>query len=139
MDLRCSVWLGLFGKFVSPSGADRQELTPGFCNAMRIQPKNAILAGLLGCFLLAYLCASVHLTTIEQDLVARTEAALRGIAVTKLKISANGRDIILTGNALTDKAAEQAGVAAVNVHGVFRVRNRLQVLDGEPVLPPATP
>lgn len=103
---------------------------------MRIKPNQAIFLTLLGCFVFAYLCAQFHIQTIEQDLLARTEAALRGIAVTNLRVVANGRDLILTGNALTDKAAEQAVAAAASVGGVFRVRNRLQVVEDGPILAP---
>jgi len=97
-----------------------------------------VLAGLLGTGLLAYLCATGHRDVIQQDLSDRTKSALTESAVSDLRVSADGRDVTLSGKVPNSQEKYQAEETARKVYGVRTVTSLLEVREATamPVPPP---
>lgn len=130
--------------FHSRARTDKNDAQLGSDIAMRIEPKHAIVLGLLGTFILACLCASFQIGTIEQDLILRTKVALAPFKIQQLQVVADGRDVLLAGEAPTEPSLKQAIAAARMVDGVFRVGSLLRLPERDPVdkpfaTPPAAP
>lgn len=105
-----------------------------------MKPWLALLIGVMGCFALAWLCAELIIETIEDDLVARTEKALENLNIRNLQVAADGRDVVLEGEAPTEAVRQTAHVKAEAVDGTFTVLNRLRVAkDRQPAPSPADP
>lgn len=92
-----------------------------------MKPWLALLIGVLGCLALAWLCAELTSETIEDDLVARTQKALENLKIDDLQVSADGRNIVLEGDAPTEGVRQTAQMKAEAVEGTFFVMNRLRV------------
>lgn len=91
------------------------------------KPWQAWVIGFCGCLALAWLCAELHIEGIEDDLVARTETALRPLKIGDLQVSADGRDIVLEGEVASEGLRQMALARAVAVEGVFTVTSRIRV------------
>ncbi len=96
-----------------------------------------LLLGAIALILLAWLCLGRHTPAIEQDLVTRTDDALKSAGIDWSRVGIDGRDIILTGSAPSASLRDKAGETARSVHGVRTVDNRITV--GEPSATVAPP
>jgi outer membrane protein OmpA-like peptidoglycan-associated protein len=74
-----------------------------------------------------YAATRLYPPAIEADLIGRTSAALSEAGYGFADVSANGRDVRLTGTAPTELARAQATRKASAVRGVRRLENRLSV------------
>ncbi len=89
--------------------------------------KIIIVLSLLAVFLLAYFCIKINSPAIEDDLVARSEAALASEGIVSANVSTDGRELRLTGVVPTEEFRAQAGDTVRGVWGVRTVDNQLTV------------
>ena len=87
----------------------------------------AVLAGLLGTGLLAYLCANANRDLIQQDLSDRAKEVLANNIVSDLLVSADGRELTLQGIVPNQEAKLEAAKAVSKLYGVHTVTNLLEV------------
>ncbi|MBM4255079.1 MAG: BON domain-containing protein [Deltaproteobacteria bacterium] len=104
-----------------------------------MKPLLAIVAGLLGTGLLAYLCAAGHRNAIQQDLTDRTKAALAQSSVRELSVAVDGRELTLRGVVPSEEAKREAQKRAQKVYGVRTVTNLLEIRVPSPLLPSSPP
>lgn len=91
----------------------------------------AFLLGLLA-LILMYFCVKHHSPEIQNDLVNRTNQALTAEGSSFASVTANGRDLVLSGVAPDQAAKDQAGEIAKKVWGVREVDNQLTIASTEP-------
>lgn len=97
----------------------------------------ALVAGVLGCLLLALYAAQTRRATIEEELRDRTKKALAPAPVGQLVIIVDGREITLRGQVPSEQAKRDAGKAVENTYGVHTVQNLLEIRPANAtVLPP---
>ncbi len=86
-----------------------------------------LLLGLILLGLLAFFCVRDHALTIEEDLSTRTSAALHDQRLNWVQSSLDGRKLILSGTAISDKQRKQAGDIASDIWGVSGVENQITI------------
>ncbi len=89
--------------------------------------KIVIILSLLAILLLAYICTKNKSPVIEDDLATLSGADLVSEGMGWANVSADGRDLLLTGTAPTEALRSQAGDIVKNVWGVRTVDNQLTV------------
>jgi outer membrane protein OmpA-like peptidoglycan-associated protein len=87
----------------------------------------ALIAGALGCLLLAFYTAHSRRATIQEDLRNHAKNALTQAPVRQLVITADGREITLRGSVPNEAAKRSAGKAVENAEGVRTVTNLLEI------------
>ncbi|MCF6236960.1 MAG: OmpA family protein [Gammaproteobacteria bacterium] len=89
--------------------------------------KMIIILSLLAILLLAYFCIKTKSPVIEDDLEARSGADLVSEGMGWANVSADGRELLLTGSAPTEALRSQAGDIVKNIWGVRAIDNQLTV------------
>ncbi|MEL7060764.1 MAG: OmpA family protein [Acidobacteriota bacterium] len=92
-----------------------------------------ISLGLVALLLLAFLCATLHRASIESDLLTRASASLAEAGFEGLELTAEGRDLTLSGSVVSGEERQQA-LDAAKVDGV-----RVAIDDLQEVAEPPTP
>jgi len=87
--------------------------------------KMIIILSLLAILLLAYFCIKTKSPVIEDDLEARSGADLVSEGMGWANVSADGRELLLTGSAPTEALRSQAGDIVKNIWGVRAIDNQL--------------
>ena len=90
----------------------------------------ALVAGALGCLLLALYTAGSRRALIQEDLWNRAKNALTQAPVRQLVITADGREITLRGSVPNEAAKRSAGKAVENAEGVHTVTNLVEIAKG---------
>jgi len=93
-----------------------------------------LLVGLIALALLMFFCIRSHGPSIQGDIVSRTSNQLSGSPTEWAKVSADGRNVLLTGIAPTQQLREKAVGIASSVAGVVSVENQIVVASSEPVV-----
>ena len=91
-----------------------------------------VLLGLILLVILGYFCVYHHNVQIQEDIHARTVAAVTPEGLGDANVTADGRDIILIGEVPSETIKLQAEKFAWEVHGVRTVDNQLIVIAPEP-------
>ncbi len=94
-----------------------------------------LLFGAIALILLAWLCLGRHAPAIEQDLVTRTDDALKTAGIDWSSVGIDGRDVILTGKAPAADLRDRAEEIARGVYGVRTVDNRITVNNSSAAAP----
>ncbi len=95
-----------------------------------------IFIGLLLLAILGYFCIYSNSPKIQDDIDARTRAALTEQQLDKIIVAADGREIVLTGIAASDAIRQQAEEHARSVYGVRTVDNQLTIVASDPIAEP---
>lgn len=86
-----------------------------------------ILLGIILLAILGYFCIYKHSPIIQSDIDTRTNAALIEQGLDHIEVGTDGRDIVLTGEVLSETIRQQAEEHAKNVLGVRIVDNQLTI------------
>jgi outer membrane protein OmpA-like peptidoglycan-associated protein len=89
------------------------------------------LFGLVALGLCIWLGISMRAPAIEEDILARSSAALEERSMGWAQVSADGRDVILEGTAPSEGARREAATLARGVWGVRVVEDRMNVSEPE--------
>ncbi|MFQ5995991.1 MAG: OmpA family protein [Acidiferrobacterales bacterium] len=91
-----------------------------------------IVLGLIALGLFCYFCLRAQAPAIQNDLIARTTTALAADGMDWASVSADGRELRLTGIAPTQKRRKQADEVARGIWGANTVDNQITVAAAVP-------
>lgn len=108
-----------------------KERNPG------LRPPIAILAGLIGTGIVAFLCRGMHAEAIADGLRHPIQQSLTSLGVASTAVDVDGRDATLRGIVDSEAAKLKAGEVAAEQWGTHQVNNLLEVRATTPA--PAPP
>ena len=102
-----------------------------------MRPPIAILAGLIGTALMAFLCRGMHSEAIAAGLRHPIQQSLTSLGVAAADVDVDGRDVTLRGIVDNESTKLKAGEVAADQWGTHQVNNLLEVRATPPA--PAPP
>lgn len=101
-----------------------------------MRPPIAVLAGLIGTAIMAFLCRGMHSDAIAAGLRTPIQQSLSSLAIANSAVEVDGRDITLRGIVDSEAIKQQAGEIAASQWGTHLVNNLLEVRTGAPTPTP---